>query len=622
MAKTKGFFSSELLVPLGIVAMVATMLIPLPHELLSFLLVSNFIFSILLLMSSLYICEPLKLAVLPTLLLLATLCRLALNIATTRLILSTGNGGDVVAAFGKVVVQGNLVVGFVIFLIITLVQFMVVAKGAERVAEVSARFTLDALPGKQMSIDADVRAGIIDSDSARKKREELQAESRFYGSLDGAMKFVKGDSIAGLVITAINIIGGLAIGVFVQGLDIELAVRKYTLLTVGEGLLAQIPALLTATAAGMIVTKVSIDGKGNLASDLVSQLTSLKNVLFITALVGIAIACLPGFPAMPFLVLSFVIAVAAFLKAPEIDISLEDKPFQPCFVPPLEVLISRKSAAKIFSDTQLTKRLDEFRSKVYCNSGIYLNKPSFKVVELLEGHAELRVRGIKAVGIKEEQNFNLEILLNELQDVVAKNSSEMIDDILTRRLLDTFDHEAPELVSSVVPGVITVTQLTAILKNLIKEGLTIRYFDLILQAIAEHGSKAINERFLYEEVRVTLKRVISNKFSENEKLIFAAPLSPVLDVMLSKAEREGKEVNYEYAEMITRKVKERPIEEGNLIITSRAARKLLWELLDAKRIKTSVIAYEEVAENYDLKFKGEIQIEAGHDEKIIMELAA
>ena len=215
----------NLILPLSVLAMFASMLLPLPSGLLDILLVANLILSLLLLISALYITKPLKLSALPTLLLLATLFRLSLNVSTTRMILGSSGISKTIEAFGKVVIQGNLVVGVVVFLVITLVQFIVIAKGSERVAEVSARFTLDAMPGKQMSIDADVRAGLIDFKTAKEKREELQTESRFYGALDGAMKFVKGDAIAGLVITTINIIGGFAVGIFINNMDIQAEIQ-------------------------------------------------------------------------------------------------------------------------------------------------------------------------------------------------------------------------------------------------------------------------------------------------------------------------------------------------------------------------------------------------------------
>lgn len=318
----------QLIVPVAVLAVLATLLVPLPSVVLDFLLVANMILALVLLVSTLYIEEPIKLSSFPSLILLATLYRLALNISTTRLILGSGEAGNVIEAFGAVVVQGNIIVGAVIFLIITLIQFIVIAKGSERVAEVAARFSLDALPGKQMSIDADVRAGLIDFDEARRKRQDLQTESRFYGALDGAMKFVKGDAIAGLVITLINVVGGLAIGVAVNGLPFGTALSQYTLLTIGDGLLSQIPALLNSLAAGMIVTRVVGANESSLAEDLLAQLGQLRIVKVLIGVVSLILGVLPGLPLLPFVTLGIMLLVFAYLE-PSKDIAGEESDDRP-----------------------------------------------------------------------------------------------------------------------------------------------------------------------------------------------------------------------------------------------------------------------------------------------------
>ena len=269
--KTPQIGARDIVMPVGLLLVVGCMIIPLPPAVLDILLCSNLLFALLLVISALHIRDPLKLATLPSLLLMATLFRLSLNLATTRAVLGSGHAGKAVEAFGSVVIQGSVAVGFVLFLLITLIQFIVVAKGAERVAEVAARFTLDALPGKQMAIDAELRSGLLDSETARRKRLEVQMESRFYGALDGAMKFVKGDAIAGIVITFVNICGGLLIGLLVHELEFDVALRRYTVLTIGDGLLSQIPSLLNSIAAGLIVTRVQVDESSTLSSDLISH---------------------------------------------------------------------------------------------------------------------------------------------------------------------------------------------------------------------------------------------------------------------------------------------------------------------------------------------------------------
>lgn len=304
---------SDILLAALVIGIVGMMIIPLPTFLLDMLLTLNFTIAVTLLMVSLYIPNALKISAFPSILLISTLFRLALNVSSTRLILLNADAGEVIAAFGNFVVQGNFVVGGVIFLILTLIQFLVIAKGAERVSEVGARFTLDAMPGKQMSIDADLRAGAFDLDEARRRRAQLQTESKLYGAMDGAMKFVKGDAIAGLIITAINIIAGIIIGVLQKNMPAGDAAQTYTLLTIGDGLVSQIPALLIATTAGIVVTRVSSeDNADHLGSDIFGQILAQPKALAITSALLAIFGIIPGLPTVPFLVLSAIVGTVAY----------------------------------------------------------------------------------------------------------------------------------------------------------------------------------------------------------------------------------------------------------------------------------------------------------------------
>ena len=248
---------SDVLVAIGVITILAVMIVPLPTYVLDFLLTFNISLALLVLMLTIYITAPLELSVFPGLLLVLTLFRLSLNVASTRLILSEADAGRLIQAFGDVVVRGNFVLGFIIFIIVIIIQFVVITKGAGRVAEVAARFTLDAMPGKQMAIDADLNAGLIDEQQAKQRREDISREADFYGAMDGASKFVRGDAVAGILITIVNIIGGFAIGVLQRDLSLGEALQTYTLLTVGDGLVTQIPALITSTAAGIIVKRAT-----------------------------------------------------------------------------------------------------------------------------------------------------------------------------------------------------------------------------------------------------------------------------------------------------------------------------------------------------------------------------
>ncbi len=297
--------ASDLILVSCVAIMVGLMIVPLPTLLLDIFLTVNITIAVTVLMVSIYISNAVGIASFPTLLLITTLYRLSLDISATRLILLHADAGEVIRSFGMFVVGGNFVVGAVIFLIITLVQFIVITKGSERVAEVAARFTLDALPGKQMSIDADMRSGLIDSQEGRRRRYGLARESQFYGAMDGAMKFVKGDAIASIIITAINIVGGLVIGIGMNGMPMAEALQTYSILTIGNGLVSQIPALLISISAGIVVTRVaSEDGETNLGQDIAGQILSQPKAIGVASGVLLIMAIIPGLPKIPFLALS------------------------------------------------------------------------------------------------------------------------------------------------------------------------------------------------------------------------------------------------------------------------------------------------------------------------------
>jgi type III secretion protein V len=306
---------SDILLAVLVIAVIAMIVIPLPTWLIDILLTIQLTMAIIIILVALYINDALKIASFPTILLIATLYRLSLNISTTRLILARGDAGEVVRAFGTFVVQGNYVVGGILFIIVTLINFIVIAKGAERVSEVGARFTLDAMPGKQMSIDADLRAGIINMEQAIERRATLHRESQMYGAMDGAMKFVKGDAIAGMIVILINIIGGFIIGVAMRGMPMIDAVKTYSLLTIGDGLVQQIPALIISVSAGIVVTRVSSENEAsNLGRDIVTQVTAYPKALIIAAVILGILAIVPGLPKIPFIILGLLVgSIAMFL---------------------------------------------------------------------------------------------------------------------------------------------------------------------------------------------------------------------------------------------------------------------------------------------------------------------
>lgn len=306
---------NDLLLAVLLISIIFMMILPLPTMLVDTLIAINLTLTVILLMAAVYLSDVTQLSAFPAILLLTTLFRLALSITTTRLILLQGDAGHIVSTFGQFVVGGNLIVGMVVFLILTIVNFMVITKGSERVAEVSARFSLDSMPGKQMSIDSDMRAGQIEIDEAKRRRSKLEQESQLYGAMDGAMKFVKGDAIAGLIIIAVNMIGGISIGVFQRGLPGGEALNLYALLTIGDGLISQIPALFVSITAGFIVTRVTSENNSDLGSDIAGQLISQPKALMVTSAILLIFAAIPGFPWFVFVPLAALVGAGGYYMA-------------------------------------------------------------------------------------------------------------------------------------------------------------------------------------------------------------------------------------------------------------------------------------------------------------------
>ncbi len=404
--------SPDLLLAVGIIMILGLLVIPLPPLMLDVLLAFNMAFSVLILLVSVYLVSPLEISTFPTILLITTLFRLGLNVASTRLILGEGQAGDIIEAFGTFVIKGNYVVGIIIFLILLLINFIVVIKGSSRIAEVAARFTLDALPGKQMSIDADLNAGYIDEKTARKRREDLTRESDFYGSMDGSAKFIKGDAIAGLIITAINILAGFIIGVTQLDMELSEALSTYTILTIGDGLVSQIPSLLISVAAGIVVTRSASSKRLN--EELGEQLGAKPKVLALASGTMAVFAIIPGFPTIPFVLLSLITGAIAYyrnksidqekednlreeLSAKEADAKPEEQPVEDLLkIDPVEIELGYSLIALV-DETQggdVFKRITNVRRQLATELGIIL--PPVRVRDNLQLEAEEYVVKIRA----------------------------------------------------------------------------------------------------------------------------------------------------------------------------------------------------------------------------------
>ncbi len=567
---------SDVGLAIGVVALLSVLILPLPTILLDLGLALSITAGVLVLMVALFLNRPLDFSSFPTLLLLTTLLRLSLNVAVTRLILSHGNegplaAGHVVAAFGGFLMGGDVLIGLIIFAILLVVNFMVITKGSGRIAEVAARFSLDAMPGKQMAIDADLSSGIIDDKEARCRRKELEAESGFYGAMDGAAKFVRGDAIAALIITMINILGGLTIGLMRHGMSFADAAATFTTLTAGDGLVSQIPALLVSTAAGIVVTKGGIEGTADVA--LIRQLGSSPKPLAMAAGAAGLLALLPGLPTLPFMALAGLAGTGAWLrhKAPE-DAAV-DTPEPPVITeqPISEALRIDMIRLELGygllplagGDTaRLTEQIKGLRRSIATEMGFVLppvriqdnmalgaNNYSIRIKEIEAGGGELRPTmllvmdpkggappvqgeqtrepafGLPALWIdpsnKEEALFRgctvvdpASVLTTHLTEVVRENMSELLSYAETQKLLDEQPREQQRLVADLIPSQITVGGVQRVLQSLLAERISIRDLPTILEGTQEAcggASRAIAT--IVAHVRARLARQISDSYT-------------------------------------------------------------------------------------------------------------
>ena len=609
MSRRLSFSPQEVVVPIGLLLVVGCMLVPLPPTVLDIFLCSNLLFALLLVIGALHIRDPLKLATLPSLLLMATLVRLSLNLATTRAVLGTGQAGEAVEAFGSVVIQGNMVIGFVLFLLITLIQFIVVAKGAERVAEVSARFTLDALPGKQMAIDAEIRSGILDPEAARRKRAEIQSESRFYGALDGAMKFVKGDAVAGLIITFVNIVGGLLVGLLIHGLDLDVALRRYTLLTIGDAVASQIPSLLNSVAAGLVVTRVQVSESSSLSGDLISQLAHFRTARGFVACAAVALGCIPGMPHVALLGVALVIGLTLIPQARPLerdDDGASSRVFEPTLSSVVQIEVNKEWLPQLPALARIADELEEIRGYAFQRWGVVLQRPGISVWDLPQGPYRILIRGMEVYADSDAcEARTWSDLCTEARATVDRYKVDLLDDGATRRALDYVEKSVPDLVSGVVPSVITLTQLTALLRTLLREGITTRHMDVILQTIAENGGR-MNDRGLVAEVRAALAPVVCSSVASDRKIQGVA-VEPLLDLVLAKAEESSSLISGELVDAICMRVSE-VVKPGTVVLTSKRSRAYLRDIVRVRGEDVSVIAHEEIAPRYEVVQVGAIEL--------------
>jgi flagellar biosynthesis protein FlhA len=576
------FKRGDIALAVGVMAILVVLILPLPPTLLDLSLAISIILSVLILMTALFIQTPLEFSAFPTVLLIATMLRLALNLASTRLILARGHegpsaAGHVIEAFGNFVMGGNFVIGIIVFTILVIVNFVVITKGSGRIAEVAARFHLDAMPGKQMAVDADLSAGLIDEQEARRRRKNLEDESGFFGAMDGASKFVRGDAIAGLLVVFINIIGGMIIGIAQQGLTFTEAAGTYTLLTVGDGLVTQIPALIVSTAAGLLVSKAGVSGAADQA--LIRQLSGYPKALGMSAAVMGVMALLPGIPMLPFLALGGGAGALAYLieKRQKQQLAADAKKAEVAKAPPAEEPIA--AALKIDDvkielgyallplvnsadgTDRLTEQIKALRRSLATEMGFVM--PAVRILDnvLLEANTYvIKIKEVDAgsgriwpgqhmvmdpagrqvplpgihtteptfglpatwvdVALKEEATIQgltvvdaATVLSTHLTELIKTNVSELLSYAEVNKLIKELPKEQGELVKELVPSQITISGIQRVLQILLAERVSIRDLATILEGIADAIPGTRHPAVLAEHVRARLARQICAQFT-------------------------------------------------------------------------------------------------------------
>ncbi|MFK7990911.1 MAG: flagellar biosynthesis protein FlhA [Sandaracinaceae bacterium] len=625
---------SEVALAALVVSVVGMMIVPLPAWLLDVLIASNLCFSVLLLVTAVFARDGTRLGAFPTLLLVSTLYRLGLNVSSTRLILADADAGDVIAAFGTFVVQGDYVVGAVVFLILTVIQWVVIARGAERVAEVGARFTLDAMPGKQLAIDADLRAGLLDAEQAGERRRALERESQFYGAMDGAMKFVKGDAMAALLIIAINLVGGLAVGIFGRDMEAEEALRLFGRLTIGDGLVSQMPALVISTAAGLVVTRVASEREGGtLGADVAAQIFGDWRALGMAGGFSLVLAVIPGLPWAPFLVLAALLLGGAFLlrrAKPRAPLTLRD-PGAPRSGP-LELRVGAALAARLENDDTFRGALTGAQDRLYARLGLRLPVVE-PVVAALDGDAyTIHLAGSRVdkghcpaghhfvVGAAEDlssahPSVQLEddggwiegegeaegaVLARRLESAVMRHPGRLLGLQETSREVDRLAKEAPALVRAVVPGRATMAQLATLLRGLVEEGVSVRALREVLEALSQDPLPASDGARL-ATVRERLAGPISDTWSGPDGVLRAYAVDPMIEDALRDARTQNGQVAVEpgLARDVVSSVRRvfDPAEESTaprVLLTQPDVRAALRSVLAAELPDVPILSYREI----------------------------
>lgn len=597
-------YTKALAAPVLIVLMLAMMVLPLPAFALDILFSFNIALSIIVLLTALYTVKPLDFVAFPAVLLVSTMLRLSLNVASTRVVLTEGHtgpdaAGKVIEAFGHFLIGGNYTVGIVVFIILTIINFIVVTKGAGRIAEVGARFTLDAMPGKQMAIDADLNAGMIGEPEARVRRKEIAQEAEFYGAMDGASKYVRGDAIAGIIVTVVNIVGGLVVGMVQHDLAFDMALKNYTLLAIGDGLVAQIPSLIISTAAGVVVSRVANDQ--DVGGQLINQLFSKPEVLYLTSLIIGGMGLIPGMPHIAFLLLAAILASVAYTisqrmrrdsMGAEIPLSsavapeIEEATWQdilPVDTLGLEVGYRLIPLVDKGQGGELLRRIKGIRKKfaqeigflsppVHIRDNLELQPSAYRItlkgVEVGKGEATfgqfLAINpgmvtgplsglattdpafGLPAVWIESSMREMAQtmgytvvdtgtVIATHLNHLITLHAAELLGRQEVQQLLDHFAKDAPKLVEDLVPKLLPLGTVQKVLQNLLTEGVHIRDMLTIIETLAENAPRVQESNELTAIVRIALGRAIVQQIFPNENELSVMTLDGELERLLMQA---------------------------------------------------------------------------------------
>ena len=610
---------SELVLVLMLAGVLMVLFAPIPPGLLDVLIVTNFALALLILLLTFYMDRPLEFSTFPSLLLVATLFRLGLNVAATRLILGDANAGRVISAIGTTVVGGNYVIGLIVFIVLIIVQFVVVTNGAQRVAEVAARFTLDSMPGKQMSIDADLNMGLIDQAEAKERRRNVEREANFYGAMDGASRFVKGDAIAGILIVLVDIIGGLTVGVAQHGLSWGDSLQTYTLLTVGDGIVTQVPALIIATATGIIVTRAASDAR--LGAEVSRQILAHPPTIAVVSSVLLLLAFLPGIPVLPVASIAAV-AIALFWYAVKRGSPISDKTaaeskpavsedlYQSLKVEPVEIVFGTELVPMVGAEGRdLAEKLSAIRKQYALDMGVVL--PTVRVRDdkhMRPNQYEIRIfgtrvadgetfpdkwlainpggqrpkldgviatdpaYGLPALWISDVQRQQARVsgytivdaptvFLTHVAEVLKQNAANLITRAETERLITRVRERESSLVDELVPKLLSYGEIQRVLQSLVRERVPIRNLDEILEVLVDIGAKIRETETLTEHVRERLGRVICHALCDARGEIQVLTLDPKVEQTLTAAIRSVEDrttliLEPRFAEQMVRRLSE------------------------------------------------------------------